>query len=1231
MPIINKGVFDIDSVYLREVGNDWPTAQVITTSDVIETTNQYFTNVRVIGALVGANVSLNKLTSNIVNVSNITSSDGNSITLHAKDANSLLRNEIKLDPNNGTYMGVWSGELNTAFSEGSWANALWIESAEEGGVAVITNAETIYDFWNTGVGSFETIVIEVSINGGSRIPVQYNSGNAVSGNVSLDLANGQPSGVPPTSPTAITSLNFFYRTKSSINIDYYGGEILLDAQSMDIDLRTTNNLDLRSSQNLNLRGLGVYPVRIYTSGTNRMWEFDAGGSLTLPREGNIYGIGAGSASDRYGSMSWVGNSSGDGLGFNTMKLVPDILLESADQYIIIDPTSGVPGHIHIRAGGTQDNSQANLYLGGESSHVLLGAGLNPPVTIAANNKIWTFGTDGTLTLPASGNILGSATISSENLVGNIVTANIITSSVWNNIYTANVIESPTKLYYTDDRVAANVSNLSVGALFDVIISGNLETGQALVYSSNANAFIPIFVNSEVANVADIAGRVLSLENQTTANVREASSNLYFTNTRVLDAISLATINPGNINAQNIVVDVITANTWNRLYSSNVIEFNNLFYTNSRVISAVVPLLTTANVVELSSNLYFTNTRVLDAIAFADITNTKNLNALGNIVARIIFADAVYANTITSTGIISTTAVFDSLIVNTNTIFYGDVTTYGANNLSISDNMIYLNNESTQTNPDMGWVGNYNDGNYQHAGFFRDASDGIFKVFDNYTLEPDANIFIDTTNVSFRLANLQATNYFGNVTGFVTGQVSSISNHNSDALAEGSVKLYYTNSVISAVTPLLTTANVSELTNQYFTNSRVISAVTPLLTTANVSELTNQYFTNARVLANVEQMSINVLADVDITDVSVNSVLTWNGTKFVPGATDVALRANFANTAGSANVALLAAVANIALLTNFANAVLSLSNFTTANLAEGSNLYFTNTRARSAFTAGKGIVIQDNGTIKNTGSPPEYNLSINGTGGGNVLGAMSALITFPNVTNDRYLLSSIHLVNTSNDTALISGNILYATGNTAVFANKIPVGEGSVVEFIKRGQIFQPNDKINLQGFNSSGVATSNLMSVMYTYETFDTDISYIGLGQTIATSNTQTQIYDSSQSYSIIESIKFVNLSTGNTPIRLVWADANGVPKAHLAYNVQIPANSSLEILQKPKRIEQYDKLYASYANAANATMSVFVSARIGAAYTISTYTAAAIPGNTLSLAFFTTDNEGTSLYYTIE
>lgn len=46
MSIINKGILDSRTAYLRQVGNDWPTAQVLTTDSVIEATNQYFTNTR---------------------------------------------------------------------------------------------------------------------------------------------------------------------------------------------------------------------------------------------------------------------------------------------------------------------------------------------------------------------------------------------------------------------------------------------------------------------------------------------------------------------------------------------------------------------------------------------------------------------------------------------------------------------------------------------------------------------------------------------------------------------------------------------------------------------------------------------------------------------------------------------------------------------------------------------------------------------------------------------------------------------------------------------------------------------------------------------------------------------------------------------------------------------------------------------------------------------------------
>ena len=62
----------------------------------------------------------------------------------------------------------------------------------------------------------------------------------------------------------------------------------------------------------------------------------------------------------------AGAASGDGLGYSTLELVPDGTLNT-DQYIVVDPTT--PNHIHLRAGGTQDSSTAELYLGGELNYV----------------------------------------------------------------------------------------------------------------------------------------------------------------------------------------------------------------------------------------------------------------------------------------------------------------------------------------------------------------------------------------------------------------------------------------------------------------------------------------------------------------------------------------------------------------------------------------------------------------------------------------------------------------------------------------------------------------------------------------------------------------------------------------------------------------------------------------------------------------------------------------------
>jgi hypothetical protein len=71
---------------------------------------------------------------------------------------------------------------------------------------------------------------------------------------------------------------------------------------------------------------------------------------------------------------------------------------------------------------------------------------------------------------------------------------------------------------------------------------------------------------------------------------------------------------------------------------------------------------------------------------------------------------------------------------------------------------------TNANPDLGFAAGYYAGSYGHAGLFRDATDTRWKFFHQYTPEPDASAFIDTSHPSFALADVQANSFIGSLTG-----------------------------------------------------------------------------------------------------------------------------------------------------------------------------------------------------------------------------------------------------------------------------------------------------------------------------------------------------------------------------------------------------------------------------------------------------------------------------------
>jgi len=111
-----------------------------------------------------------------------------------------------------------------------------------------------------------------------------------------------------------------------------------------------------------------------------------------------------------------------------------------------------------------------------------------------------------------------------------------------------------------------------------------------------------------------------------------------------------------------------------------------------------------------------------------------------------------------------------------TTIYGDLKVEGtqsiihSENLAVKDNLIYLNDSSSITNPDLGIVGNYNDGTYAHTGIYRESVGGKWRVFKGLTDEPSGSI--NSGHPSFQLADFEANEISASINGI--GRVGAYS-------------------------------------------------------------------------------------------------------------------------------------------------------------------------------------------------------------------------------------------------------------------------------------------------------------------------------------------------------------------------------------------------------------------------------------------------------------------------
>jgi hypothetical protein len=326
-----------------------------------------------------------------------------------------------------------------------------------------------------------------------------------------------------------------------------------------------------------------------------------------------------------------------------------------------------------------------------------------------------------------------------------------------------------------------------------------------------------------------------------------------------------------------------------------------------------------------------------------------------------------------------------------------------------------------------------------------------------------------------------------------------------------------------------------------------------------------------------------LADVSNATPLTNQVLSWNGTTWAPG-----------NVQSSGVDSVNGATGTVIL--------------TTANIEESSNLYFTNARVYSnvtplidtkadlsgaTFTGNvhANYFIGDGSALTNLptstggggGGGGNFNTAINNNLGYDLTTTSAAAFTAPSTEGIRYIIHSIHITNINTIFhAEVTGSFDGTTYSSNIsFSNTIPVPIGSSVELLKKPKVLQPNDRIQLNA------NVENTLNSVITYET-QSSTDYFGTGVDITGTATFTTLHTASGN-SVIESILLSN-DDGvlDVKARVAWTDGADVIQGYYAYDLIIPADATIEILEQPKYLPNGHKIqvYANQPNRLEAILS---------------------------------------------
>jgi hypothetical protein len=262
-----------------------------------------------------------------------------------------------------------------------------------------------------------------------------------------------------------------------------------------------------------------------------------------------------------------------------------------------------------------------------------------------------------------------------------------------------------------------------------------------------------------------------------------------------------------------------------------------------------------------------------AINGSSVTTTSTSMSLFNTNATTVNAFGA-ATTLNIGGASGTTTVGNNLVITGNLTVNGTQVIENTTTMEVSDPMIYIGTGNSGNSNDIGFVGHFTSGTYQHTGLVRDASDaGKWKLFSGMSTEPSNAVldFTTWTKDTLVLGGLEATSVTNSGNETIGGTLG----------VTGATTLSSTLGVTGAATlsSTLAVTGASTLTGDVAANSGTIT------TTATTGNLFNATATTLNIGGAATALTIGATtgtATIRNATVAITNNATVGGTLAVTG-------------------------------------------------------------------------------------------------------------------------------------------------------------------------------------------------------------------------------------------------------------------------------------------------------------------------------------------------------------